>query len=926
MQDPEFRELPTPQPIETGALDEQPSFLDRLLAHWKVIAALVAVGLVIAVVSGVLLWRSAGPDMAEPEFEKPPSLEELTDLYPELAGLLSDPTLGSVYKEFLVAYETGGVEAARELAAQRGLLNDRDEIRITLLVDDAQVVPALTEELERVGITVEGSYKERINVGVPLALIEQLAERHGTDALFEQLTQMEHIIRLELPAPRRGDAVLLDSTKGEGVSVTGAKAWHDAGYSGQSVRVGVLDLGFDGYPSLLGSDLPENVVAASFVYGKEPDQSGEVHGTACAEIVHEMAPGAELYLAYYDSTLVSMGQAVDWLLSQGVQVISNSTSGVVGPMDGSDESAAMVDDAASQGVLWVNSSGNAAEEHYRGRFTDTDGDGLHEFPDGTERMGVYFYAPEVVIALNWDDWESVTEDYDLYLYDDQGDLVGSSEDIQSGLAGQGASELLVGNDVAEGVYYVAIVAHNTTRSGTLDLYTLGAAPEFPVADHSLGSPADARGALAVGATEVRDDSLATYSSQGPANDGRLKPEMSAPAGVSSSSYAPQVFNGTSASTPHVAGAAALVWSAFPDYSASQVRDYLEGHALDLGPPGPDDAFGHGRLQLPAPPAQPTEPPPTAPPTVTAAPTEMPEPTATPPPTEKVAPTEPPTPTQTPGPTEVAKLPDPVEEESDTGTSSGSSLLLVGVLGLVGVLVALGGGGLLLIATWRSPRRRAQVAPGYPAPATDPGFPAPGQVTPVSWTPPPSRAELGEAVLVGAGPTPAPLRPGVTTIGRSSANDIVIDSLLVSRRHARLECTGEQCAVEDLGSANGLFVNGKRVSHAVLNPGDRLRIGDVDLTFQPAGAGRAPAWLEVGATRHPLLQEQTSIGRSRDNTIHLADERVSRRHARINLEQGTFVIRDLDSANGTFVNGQRIQRHRLRSGDEIRIGDTRLRFH
>jgi pSer/pThr/pTyr-binding forkhead associated (FHA) protein len=133
-------------------------------------------------------------------------------------------------------------------------------------------------------------------------------------------------------------------------------------------------------------------------------------------------------------------------------------------------------------------------------------------------------------------------------------------------------------------------------------------------------------------------------------------------------------------------------------------------------------------------------------------------------------------------------------------------------------------------------------------------------------------------------------------------------------------------VEDLGSANGLFVNGSRVTRAVLYPGDRLRIGDVDLTFQPAGAGQAPAWLEIGATRHPLLLERTSIGRSRDNTVYLADERVSRRHARIDLQQGTFVISDLDSANGTYVNGQRIQRHRLNSGDEIRIGDTRLRFH
>jgi pSer/pThr/pTyr-binding forkhead associated (FHA) protein len=113
---------------------------------------------------------------------------------------------------------------------------------------------------------------------------------------------------------------------------------------------------------------------------------------------------------------------------------------------------------------------------------------------------------------------------------------------------------------------------------------------------------------------------------------------------------------------------------------------------------------------------------------------------------------------------------------------------------------------------------------------------------------------------------------------------------------------------------------------VLNPGDRLRIGDVDLTFQPAGASQAPAWLEIGGTRHPLLQDRTDIGRSRSNDIHLADERVSRHHARIELQQDVFVISDLDSANGTYVNGQRIERHWLQSGDEIRIGDTRLSFH
>ena len=286
MQDPEFRELPTPQPMEPGRLRSSLlSWIDCWIAgKW------LPPGRDRACDRG-RERRSplggAGPATTGPKFERPPSLEELTQQYPELAGLLNDPTLGSVYKEFLLAYETGGVEAARELAAQRGLLNDRDEIRITLLVDDAKVVPVLEEELRGAGITVEGSYKERINVGVPLALIEQLAEQEGTDALFEQLTQMEHIIRMELPAPRRGDAVLTDGIKGEGVSVTGADEWHEAGYRGQSIRVGVLDLGFDGYRSLLERDLPEKRGHRVLcIRPRSQTAVAKCTSPACAEIVH----------------------------------------------------------------------------------------------------------------------------------------------------------------------------------------------------------------------------------------------------------------------------------------------------------------------------------------------------------------------------------------------------------------------------------------------------------------------------------------------------------------------------------------------------------------------------------------------------------------------------------------------------------------
>jgi len=867
----------------------------------KLLVALLGIGLLLVVAGGLVLLRGGG---GEPTLEIPPSLEELAEQYPQLAGLFNDATLGSVYKEFLVAYHEGGMEAARELAEQRGLLNRREEIRITLVLDDTRYVQAMSEELSRAGITVEGSYQERINVGVPLVLIENLAAQQGTAALFEQLTQMEHIIRLELPAPRRSDGRPGRAAGGEGASLTGAAEWHAAGLTGQGIRVGILDLGFDGYRDLLGRELPASVVAASFAYGLEPDGSGEVHGTACAEIVHEMAPDAELYLAYYDGTLVSMGQAVDWLLSQGVNIISNSTTGVVGPMDGSDESAEMVDRAAAQGVLWVNSSGNAAMEHYRGLFTDGDGDGLHEFPDGTELIGLYIYAPQVTLALNWDDWQAVNEDYDLYLFDEEGNLVASAEDIQNGMAGQAAAELILGNDVPLGVYFVSIKADRISRPGMLDLYTLDAELEFPVAEHSLGSPADAQGALAVGATEVRDDSLASYSSQGPSNDGRLKPELSGPAGVSSASYAPQVFDGTSASTPHVAGAAALVWSAFPEYGAEQVWDYLQAHALDLGPPGPDNAYGYGRLSVPSPPSVEIAGPPALP---TALPTPLPEATLV------------------PQPTAVAVLPGEPGPEVKPGEEAGlhlTPLFVLGGLGLCGGSLLLIGGGLLLWVVGRSARRRGSPVEPQSLPPVRPVMPA----RPVSAGPAPGDTMRGHGVLLAPGRPPMFLSPGRLTIGRSAACDLVVDSVLVSRQHAQLECAAGRCTIEDLGSSNGTFVNGRRVSRAALSPGDRLRLGDVELAYQGGTAAPpAGAWLEHGGRRHTLSPAGLVIGRSHDSDLVLADERASRQHASIDLQGDAWVISDLGSANGTLVNGERVQVRELRSGDEIRVGDTRLYF-
>ena len=126
-----------------------------------------------------------------------------------------------------------------------------------------------------------------------------------------------------------------------------------------------------------------------------------------------------------------------------------------------------------------------------------------------------------------------------------------------------------------------------------------------VFERSLLNLADAPAAMTSSAVNVSSPYLQEpYSSQGPTNGpggtasgGLIKPDIAAYSNVSTASYGAGAFNGSSSSTPHVAGAAALVKSAALSFTPDQTEGYLQTQAIDMGAPGLDTIFGHGRLYL-----------------------------------------------------------------------------------------------------------------------------------------------------------------------------------------------------------------------------------------------------------------------------------------------------------------------------------------
>ncbi len=159
----------------------------------------------------------------------------------------------------------------------------------------------------------------------------------------------------------------------------------------------------------------------------------------------------------------------------------------------------------------------------------------------------------------------------------------------------------------------------------------------------------------------------------------------------------------------------------------------------------------------------------------------------------------------------------------------------------------------------------------------------------------------------------------------------------------IQQTPQGYVLTDLGSKNGTFVNGQQVQQALLRGGEQLRMGQTELVFTMPGVGAVPvssfqppasaamAYLAVMAgeqefARYPVASG-TVLGRYAGCPVDLnADALVSRQHARLDCQAGQWIVTDLGSGNGVFVNDRQVTSQALRHGDEVRVGNTRMRFY
>jgi len=437
-----------------------------------------------------------------------------------------------------------------------------------------------------------------------------------------QRADVKHILDVGVPYTDLGTF----TTEGDAVH-NADDVRNDRGLSGAGEHIGAISDGVDNLAAAQGTgDLPAvNVL---------DNGSGGDEGTGMLEICADLAPNATYSFHTGFPGIATMVNAVNDLVAAGCTIITDDLPFPGGARlfeRGPIEQAKV--NATTSGVFYTCSAGNRGNEHWEGNFDLQTGPPVDFGPitfasahawngnnDVSLSATVTANSGNATFYLQWaEQFGSAGIDLDLIVLDNAGNVIGSSIDFQDG---DDNPQETVNISVASGaVVRVVVNLFNPANTNVfIDLRAFGTGNwEYLIPQGSINGASRAAELYAAGAVDATAPNIVRgFSSRGPiqeffpANVTRMKPEGVAANGVSISGAGgfgagtcpgamdgDCLFFGTSASTPHVAGLAALINEQLSGITPADMIDALNTMAVDIDLPGPDNNAGFGRIDVQA---------------------------------------------------------------------------------------------------------------------------------------------------------------------------------------------------------------------------------------------------------------------------------------------------------------------------------------
>lgn len=384
------------------------------------------------------------------------------------------------------------------------------------------------------------------------------------------------------------------------------------GSSGKGVKVGVIGNGAKSIQ--LSQELGELGPVTIFETGAGDE------GTAMLEIIHDIAPDADLYFHAYGGSSDNFKRAVSTLADAGCQVICDDLYFFHQPFLEDGDVAEHVRSVLKKhpDLIYVTVSGNFASLHYqklwKSGITIGPDQTVHDFGDDTSAVQMNLVpGDEVIITLQWDDpWGNAVHDYDLFLTDPyRGEVLATSMNIQEETGEPFEHLVYRNNDSEQARVSLSVVRNGENQTpNILEMFIRNIKVQQVETDvvkepvDSIFGHAALPEVITVGSVGIAtpheispDSSQGPVTIQNPEPSRRWKPDICAPTNVqvSGAGSFPVPFPGTSAAAPHVAGVIAQLLSSFPDISREQLIPVLYSSAFDLGEPGWDPTYGYGLI-------------------------------------------------------------------------------------------------------------------------------------------------------------------------------------------------------------------------------------------------------------------------------------------------------------------------------------------